>query len=188
VALMSSVWIARALTLIALAIWTMRLRTFGAASDSVLHLPNIVFHEAGHVIFSLFGGFMASLGGSLLQVLIPIIVTVAFLRQHNGCGAAVGLWWTGENLLDVAPYIADARRLQMTLLGGRTGAEVEGHDWEFILSELGWLHLDQVLALAAHRLGFALMACAIGYGAFVLRRDIRARNMEHSIPRFPREI
>ena len=31
----------------------------------------------------------------------------------------------------------------MVLLGGRTGAEVEGHDWEYILTQLGMLHLDR---------------------------------------------
>lgn len=38
----------------------------------------------------------------------------------------------GQSLTDVAPYINDARALQLVLLGGRTGAEVEGHDWEAV--------------------------------------------------------
>ena len=32
----------------------------------------------------------------------------------------------GENLLDLAPYIADAVALELVLLGGFTGREVEG--------------------------------------------------------------
>jgi hypothetical protein len=43
-------------------------------------------------------------------------------------GAAVAIWWAGENLIDVAPYINDARELKLVLLGGKTGAEVEGHE------------------------------------------------------------
>jgi hypothetical protein len=35
----------------------------------------------------------------------------------------------GQSLMDLAPYVADARALRLPLLGGRTGAEVEGHDW-----------------------------------------------------------
>jgi hypothetical protein len=27
-------------------------------------------------------------------------------------------WWTGQNLMDVAIYINDARALQLTLVGG----------------------------------------------------------------------
>lgn len=32
---------------------------------------DLVFHEAGHVIFGPFGEFIGILGGSLMQVLIP---------------------------------------------------------------------------------------------------------------------
>ena len=101
---------------------------------------------------------------------MPIVIAAAFLRQRNRFGAAIGVWWAGENLLDLAPYIADARRLQLTLLGGRTGAEVEGHDWEYLLTQMGWLHLDQSIGLAAHRLGLAIMIAALVWAAMVLWR------------------
>lgn len=168
--------IGRFLLLLGLALWTLSFAAapFGAAAESFLHLPNLAFHEAGHVIFGLFGRFMTVLGGSLLQLAVPLIVAGAFLRKGDRFGAAVGIWWTGENLLDLAPYIADARRLQMTLLGGRTGAEVEGHDWEYLLTETGWLHLDQTIGLSAHRLGLAVMAGALAWGGFLLWRGRRA--------------
>ena len=71
-------------------------------------------------------------------------------------------WWFGENLLDLAPYIDDARALQLVLIGGKTGAEVEGHDWEHILVSLGWLHRDHAIARLAHFSGAVIMlfACA----------------------------
>jgi hypothetical protein len=164
--------IGRLLLLLGLAVWTLSFAAapFGSAADSVLHLPNLVFHEAGHVIFGFLGRFMSVLGGSLLQVAVPIVIAVAFLRQGDRFGAAVGIWWAGQNLLDLAPYIADARRLQMVLLGGRTGAEVEGHDWEYLLTEMGWLHLDRTLGMAAHRLGLLVMFGALAWGAFLLWR------------------
>jgi hypothetical protein len=96
-----------------------------AVADSVLHLPNLVFHEAGHVILGVFGRFISVLGGSLFQFAVPLILAGAFLRQQDAFAAAVCTWWAGQNLLDVAPYIADARALQLVLLGGQTGAEVE---------------------------------------------------------------
>lgn len=172
--------IGRAALLAGLAIWTLSLAPFGAAPDSFLHLPNLVFHEAGHVIFSFLGRFMTALGGSLLQCLVPIVAAVAFLRQGDRFGAAVAVWWAGENLLDLAPYIADARRLQMVLLGGRTGAEVEGHDWEYLLTEMGWLHLDQTLGLAAHRIGLAIMAGALVWGAMTVVRRAKSSHVGNS--------
>lgn len=166
--------IARGLFVAALAVWTwsFAVAPFGSAANSVLHLPNLVFHEAGHIILGLFGRFIATFGGSLFQLAVPLIIAVAFLRQGDRFGAAVGGWWAGQNLLDLAPYIADARRLQMPLLGGRTGAEVEGHDWEFLLTEMGWLHLDQTLGVAAHRLGLIIMVAALAWAVLVLRRGV----------------
>jgi hypothetical protein len=156
-----------------LLVWTIhfaRAPLGSAAASSVLHLPNLVFHEAGHVLFGFFGRFMTVLGGSLLQLLVPIVLAVAFLRQRNTFGAVVCTWWAGENLLDLAPYIADARVLELVLLGGKTGAEVEGHDWEFILTQLGWLHLDRSLGLAAYRAGLVVMFGALVWGALHLLR------------------
>jgi hypothetical protein len=124
-----------------------------AINASFLHLIDLVFHEAGHVVFSPFGRFMTVLGGSLLQLLVPLICAGALLQREDRFGAAVCVWWAGQSLVDLGPYIADARALQLVLLGGYTGAEVEGHDWEAILQTLGWLHRDRQLGYSAHYVG-----------------------------------
>ena len=142
-----------------------------AVADSVLHLPNLVFHEAGHVLFGFFGRFMTVLGGSFFQFALPLALAAVFLKQHDQFGAAVCTWWAGQNLLDLAPYIADARALQLVLLGGKTGAEVEGHDWEYLLGQMGWLRFDRTLGLGAHRLGLAMMTGALIWGAVYLAKN-----------------
>ena len=76
--------------------------------------------------------------------------------------------------MDLAPYIADARALQLVLLGGHTGAEVEGHDWEYLLQTLGWLHRDVALGRASFALGALLMVAALAWGAAVLVRQYRS--------------
>ena len=50
------------------------------------------------------------------------------------------------------------------LLGGPANA-VEGHDWEAILTSLGWLHLDHRLANGAHFIGAVIMAAALVWAA-----------------------
>jgi hypothetical protein len=135
------------------------------------HLINLPFHEAGHILFAPFGSFMMSLGGSLTQVLVPVVCVVAFARKDDLFGAAVASWWAGQNLVDLGPYIADARMLQITLLGGATGAEVEGHDWEAILTTLGWLGYDRGLGMTAHVVGTIVMAAAVIVAAWVTWRD-----------------
>jgi hypothetical protein len=156
----------RAALVLGLAVWTIQFARTPLSADameSFLHLPDLVFHEAGHILFSPFGSFMTVLGGSLLQFLIPLIAAIAFIRQDDQFGAAIATWWAGQNLVDLAPYIADARALRLVLLGGRTGAEVEGHDWEFILTQLGMTHLDQGIGRASHALGILIMIAALAF-------------------------
>jgi hypothetical protein len=165
----------RAALVAGLAIWTIQFaRTpLGAdAMNSFLHLPDLVFHEAGHIIFSPFGRFMTVLGGSLLQVLIPVIAAIALVRQDDKFGAAICAWWAGQNFIDLAPYIADAQSLRLVLLGGRTGAEVEGHDWEYLLMQLGALHRSHLLGMTAYWIGLILMIASLVFAArTILRND-----------------
>lgn len=169
-----------------LAFWTWRFGThpldYATINGTFLHLVNLPFHEAGHIFFSPFGSFMTSLGGSLMQVLVPVVCAIAFARKPDAFGAAVAIWWAGQSLVDLGPYIADARALQMPLLGGSTGAEVEGHDWEAILSALGWLHRDRRLGMAAHLFGTLTMVAAVAVGAWVVWRDHR-KSTSQTLPR-----
>lgn len=173
--------LARAALLLGLIVWTWqfaRVPMGVGVKGSILHLPNLVFHEAGHVLFSLFGRFMTVLGGSLFQFGLPLALAGVFLKQRDQFGAAVCTWWAGQNLLDVAPYIADARALQLVLLGGKTGAEVEGHDWEYLLTQMGWLRFDRALGLWTHRLGLMMMTGALIWGHSTLRK-IAAGRRDH---------
>ena len=98
----------------------------------------LIFHEAGHIVFSPFGELITVLGGTLMQLLVPIACWIAFATTSpSPFGMAVMCWWTGDNLVEIAYYVNDARSLSVTLLGGFTGAEVEGHDWEHILGLAG---------------------------------------------------
>lgn len=176
--------VARAAALVALVAWTWQFARAPMGTmeaESVLHLPNLVFHEAGHVILGVFGRFIGVLGGSLFQFAVPLVLAGALLRQRDQFGAAVCTWWAGQNLVDLAPYIADARALQLVLLGGKTGAEVEGHDWEYLLGALGWMRHDRMLGLLSRRVGLAIMIASIAWGVVVLARGpqhLRQMNTE----------
>jgi hypothetical protein len=167
----------RAALLALLAFWTWRFATHPlnqlVIGGSFLHSINLPFHEAGHIVFAPFGRFLMSLGGSLTQVLVPVVCAIAFVRKDDWFGAAVASWWAGQNLVDLGPYIADARALQITLIGGATGAEVEGHDWEAILTTLGWLGYDRQLGMTAHVVGSLAMAASLVVAALITWRGAR---------------
>jgi len=141
-----------------------------------MHLINLPFHEAGHIVFRLFGAFMASLGGSLGQILIPLIcLGTLLIKTRDTFGASVTLWWTGQNFIDLAPYINDARSLIMPLLGGNTGrfSPYGFHDWEFILTESGLMQYDHAIAKLSFFIGSALIILSFVWGAVVLYRQYK---------------
>ena len=151
---------------------------YPAINGSFMHRVNLVFHEAGHVIFMPFGRFMTILGGTLGQWLIPFIVLYAFvLKSRDTFGATIGLWWLGQSFLDAAPYINDARAGQLILLGGVTGRDRPGyHDWENILGDLGWLQYDHTIASIVNTVGAGLMIMSFIWGACVL--NLQHRNLD----------
>jgi hypothetical protein len=138
--------------------------------ESFMHLINLPFHEAGHLMFRPMGRFLHVLGGTLGQLLMPLICAGALLIQNRDAfGAAVGLWWFAESALDVAPYIDDARALDLVLLGGVTGKDVENyHDWQQILGMLGWLQYDHAIAHTVSTVGSLFMILACVWAGYML--------------------
>ena len=142
-----------------------------AVVNSFLHLINLPFHEAGHVIFRPFGAFISSLGGTLGQLVMPsICMGVLLIKTRDPFGASVALWWVGENFLDIAPYINDASAGELPLLGGNFGhsAPYGFHDWEYLLTETGLLNYDHILAKSAFFSGSAIMSFSLLWGGLLL--------------------
>jgi len=144
-------------------------------AQSFMHLVNLPFHEAGHIIFSPFGKFIQTLGGTLGQLLMPLVCcAVLLIKTRDPFGASVALWWFGENFMDIAPYINDARALELPLLGGVTGKDVvDYHDWEYILRKLGLLQLDHTLASLSYFIGIGLMLLTFAWGGFLLVKQFQ---------------
>jgi hypothetical protein len=170
----------RSLLLVILFVWGLKFFVHPISDnytgESFLHLVNLPFHEAGHIFFGLFGEFIAALGGSLGQLLMPLICLFSFLiRMRDPFAASVAFWWFGESLMDMAPYINDARDLNLILLGGNTGKDSPGiHDWEYILGTLNLLPYEHFLARVVNGLGMASMVAAYLWGGYLLYKGFRA--------------
>jgi hypothetical protein len=169
----------RSVLLLILIIWGARLFSLSVmnspAGESYLHLINLPFHEAGHIIFRLFGEFMAALGGTLGQLIMPLICMFTFLiKTRDPFASSVALWWFGQNFIDIAPYINDARDLNLVLIGGRTGKDSPGiHDWEYLLGRLNILSYDHCLAGMVNVMGIMFMIAANIWGVYLLYKDFR---------------
>ena len=130
---------------------------------------DLIIHEAGHPLFGAFGiSFVGFLGGTLMQLIMPIAFYVYFLRHTQPKSADICLFWIGQNFLNVGRYMADARAQEMPLLGGE-------HDWAYMLDEVGLLRFDTVLGHLMDFLGCTLIAFSI-YGLYVHFRERRRTN------------
>jgi hypothetical protein len=161
----------RAIAWCAFVLWTVWFTLHGVnwevIGSSFLHSIILPFHEFGHVLFMPFGRFMAILGGSLFQVLMPLGLMLVFLvRQRDTFGASATLWWCGQSLVDLSPYILDAPYRALPLVGG--GGE-DGHDWGNLLTMTGMLDHATSLARLCFGAGVLVMLAGLAWGALLLR-------------------
>ena len=169
----------RLVVFLALFIWGWRIAGYGYRDGEIMntwfiHLPLLVFHEAGHIFFMPLGNFMQFLGGTLMQLIMPLTCCVVFLfRQRDPLAASFCLWWTAVSFMDIAPYIYDAPQPRLTLLSGLTGLEDSGHDWINILSTLGMLGKAHAIASITHAFAILLMLLAQLWGGLLLFRQFR---------------
>src|SRR5690606_33773380 len=113
--------------LAAVAVLCLLLAMFFAGSDEdflpIIDHTNLAFHEAGHLLFGAFGPWVGILGGTLGQLLAPLVAAAAFWRRGATTSLAIALVWFFENFMNIARYVADARARELPLVGGGD------HDW-----------------------------------------------------------
>jgi hypothetical protein len=166
----------------ALGFWTAGL---AQAADPwcFLDYVNLAFHEAGHIVFAPFGATIARLGGTLGQLLVPASLAVWFVvKEGRPAAAAFTCWWFGENLLNVARYMADARELALPLVGGGD------HDWNELFFRFNLLNEPAVVRIAGatRGAGVCLMVAGLAWLAcFGLPEGTRAHLRESLSRRAP---
>ena len=169
-------WIARIALLALFALWTLWIWRdadirAGETGSSFLHMVLLPFHEAGHyALFRWFGHFIMILGGTLGQHLMPIVLGAALLiKRRDPFGAAIFFWLLGFSTIDMAIYMYDAFDPQLMLLGGSTGAESDGHDWQNIFGDLGLLRRSRGIGAFFFWAGKAMMLAALLWAGWMLR-------------------
>lgn len=114
---------------------------FNRGQFTFLDYINLLIHEGGHGIFKVFGEFIYTAGGTLMQMIIPSLFLVYYFIHRNKLGFQLSLFWLGENLMNISVYAADARAHKLTLLGGK-GVY---HDWTWLLSHMDLMAYDTLI-------------------------------------------
>lgn len=134
---------------------------------------NLAVHEAGHVVFAPFGDTMHWLGGTVLQLLVPLVFCGYFVREGDEHGASVALWWTGESLWNVSTYVRDAEAMALPLVGGGE------HDWNTLLTSWGMMRSYVAIADGVRVTGALLVVLSVLWG---LSSVVRGRG-KASVPK-----
>lgn len=101
----------------------------------VLDYATLPFHEAGHFVFMLFGRFMGVLGGTLVQLGMPLCFGLYFLLfRKDRFAAGICSFWLFTQCINMSVYMADARFMILPLFGG------DEHDWNYLFGQFHLLH------------------------------------------------
>jgi hypothetical protein len=123
----------------------------------LLDHANLLFHEAGHPIIGLFSTQCEPYGGTLGQLVFPVVLAATFWRRGQVLGVAAGCIWFFENWFNIARYLADARTMALPLVGGGD------HDWNTILSRWGLLQYDVRIAAGVRIAAWLGIAVSCGW-------------------------
>ncbi|MCL5287477.1 MAG: hypothetical protein M1453_05725 [Acidobacteria bacterium] len=153
---------------------------YAAKSDEdflFLDRLNLVVHEGGHPLFSFFGETMMILGGTLLELIVPLGIAIYFWWHRHTAGVAFCSFWFFENFLYIGTYMADARRLTLPLVGSGD------HDWEILFSQWGVLHLDQKIGGWTRTLGWWGMGLTVVWLVWMWRRTASSESRHQTFSR-----
>ena len=133
----------------------------------VLDSANLALHEAGHPLVGIFSERATVYGGTLFQLVFPLAAAGHFYRAANASGVAASLVWLGENLFNIARYMADARAQVLPLVGGGE------HDWATLFGRWGCLGSDLAIAHATRAVGWLVVLGAWAWLAWRFGRGRR---------------
>jgi hypothetical protein len=128
-----------------------------------------MFHELGHALFSWAGYYTQILGGTLGQLLVPVACTAVFIYRRQTTAVAFCAFWTFQNLLYVATYMADARTSALPLVGS------DESDWTILFSHWGVLQQDRAIAAWVRGVGWLGMIGSVVWLAWMHLTDSSRR-------------
>jgi len=140
---------------------------FDRSGFLILDYVNLIIHEGGHFFFSWFGYTIMILGGTLGELIVPLLCAIYFFWQREVTAVAFCTFWFFENFLYIGTYMADARALALPLVGSGD------HDWEILFGQWRVLQYDQRIGGITRDLGWLGMLAVIVW--LVWRTNLASR-------------
>ena len=126
----------------------------------IIDYVNLIIHEGGHFFFSWFGYTIMILGGTLGELLVPLLCAAYFWWKRETIAVAFCSFWFFENFLYIGTYMSDARTAALPLVGS------EESDWTILFTQWGVLARDQQIGHTMRALGWLGMLFTITWLAY----------------------
>ena len=133
-----------------------------------LDYVNLMIHEAGHLFFSWLGETIMILGGTLGELLVPLLCAAYFFFHRETTGFAFCSFWFFENFPYIGTYMSDARDQALPLFGGGE------HDWGLLFGQWGVLQHDRVIGGVTRDIGWIGMLLTVAWLALQSYRSTRS--------------
>jgi hypothetical protein len=130
---------------------------------------NLAFHEFGHPFFGAFSERLTVYGGTLGQLVFPVVTVCIFWVRREAASCAVCSVWFFENFFNIARYMADARAHQLPLVGGKDPDYA--HDWTEIFARWGMLYHDLGIARFTGLIGWIGVLATVIWLIWVWQRQ-----------------
>ena len=118
---------------------------------------NLMVHEGGHFFFGWFGYIIGILGGTLAELLVPLLLASYFFWYRQTTAVAFAVFFFFENFLYIGRYMADAQVQNLPLVGSGD------HDWEILFTYWGVLRHDVAIGGATRKLGWMGMLATLAW-------------------------
>jgi len=130
-----------------------------------IDMVDLFIHEAGHLVFRLFGQVLYFMGGSLFQIILPVVTAIVFGR-NNFRSLMFTLYWIGQSMVNVSIYIGDAPYQRLPLISLHAL-----HDWHWLMVEMNWMDDIEMMASVVNVLGILVCATGIFIGLYFVGTD-----------------
>ena len=126
---------------------------------------NLMIHEAGHLFFSWCGNTITLLGGTLGELLVPLLCGAFFFFHGQTLGFVFSSFWFFENFLYIGWYMKDARDNALPLVNSDT------NDWTLLLGQWGVLNADLKIGQFVRTIGWLGMLATLAWLCYRIYRD-----------------
>ena len=136
----------------------------------IIDYVNLRIHEGGHFFFSWFGDTIRILGGTLGELIVPLLCFAYFWWKRETTAVAFCSFWFFENFLYIGTYMSDARVSAMPLVGS------DENDWAILFTQWGILIHDQQIGHTMRALGWLGMLATVAWLAYRVYLAATAKN------------